>query len=42
VSSTGDKYAYATTTARLARASGTQDVYLVFSAGLRLSTFRIG
>ena len=42
VPSTGSDYTYATTTARLARAAGTQDVYLVFGAGLRLSTFRIG
>jgi beta-glucosidase len=42
VPSTGDDYTYATTTARLARAAGKQDVYLVFGSGLRLSTFKMG
>ncbi|MET8151576.1 glycoside hydrolase family 3 C-terminal domain-containing protein [Actinoplanes sp. NPDC049668] len=42
VASTGDEYTYATTTARLSRAAGTQDVYLVLGEGVRLSTFRIG
>ncbi|MEU7901663.1 glycoside hydrolase family 3 C-terminal domain-containing protein [Actinoplanes sp. NPDC049118] len=42
LAATGGEYTYATTTARLARATGRQDVYLVLGAGLRLSTFKIG
>nr|BFE72153.1 hypothetical protein GCM10020092_054540 [Actinoplanes digitatis] len=42
VPSTGDEYAYATTTARLSRAAGRHDVYLVLSEGVRLSSFSIG
>jgi beta-glucosidase len=42
VASTGDRYAYATTTARLDRVSGRHDVYLVLSAGVRVATFRAG
>ncbi|MEU4221041.1 glycoside hydrolase family 3 C-terminal domain-containing protein [Actinoplanes sp. NPDC026623] len=38
---TADEYTYATTTARLGRAAGRQDVYLVLGAGLRLATFKI-
>jgi beta-glucosidase len=41
VSSTGDVYAYATSTAPLARVTGRHDVYLVLGAGLRLATFTI-
>jgi beta-glucosidase len=41
VASTGDVYAYATTGAALARASGRHDVYLVFGSGMRLATFSI-
>jgi beta-glucosidase len=41
VAATGDAYSYAPTTAPLARSSGRQDVYLVLSAGVRLSTFFI-
>jgi beta-glucosidase len=42
VASTGDDYTYATATATLARAAGDHDVYLVFGAPMRLSTFTIG
>jgi beta-glucosidase len=42
VPGTGDRYAYADTAARLARAAGTHDVYLVLSEGVRLAEFRIG
>jgi beta-glucosidase len=42
VSSGGDVYTYATSTARLARVSGRHDVYLVFGGpGIRLATFSI-
>jgi beta-glucosidase len=41
VASTGDKYAYATTTAALRGASGRHDVYLVFSGDQRISTFTL-
>jgi beta-glucosidase len=41
VPSTGDKYAYAATTAALSGASGRHDVFLVFTGDLRLSTFSI-
>jgi len=37
----GDVYAYATSTASLARATGRHDVYLVLDAGIRLATFSI-
>jgi beta-glucosidase len=42
VPGTADEYTYANTTARLSRAAGRQDVYLVLGAGVRLSDFRIG
>ena len=42
VASTGDVYGYATSTARLSRATGRHTVYLVFDAGVRLATFAIG
>ncbi len=38
---TGDKYAFRTATADLARASGTHDVFLVFDAPAVVSTFRL-
>jgi beta-glucosidase len=41
VASTGDAYAYATTTAALDGACGRHDVFLVFRGDLRLSTFAI-
>jgi beta-glucosidase len=41
VSSTGDVYDYATTTASLAAANGVHDVYLVLSPGLRLASFSL-
>jgi beta-glucosidase len=41
VATTGDKYAYATTTAALSGATGRHDVYLVFSGDIRISTFSI-
>lgn len=41
VTATGDVYRYATTTAKLARAGGRHDVYLVFGGALRVSTFSI-
>jgi beta-glucosidase len=41
VPSTGDVYTYTTTTAPLTGAAGTHDVYLVFGADLRLSTFSL-
>jgi beta-glucosidase len=41
VSSTGDVYAYSTSTAALARATGKHDVYLVLAPGIRLATFSI-
>jgi beta-glucosidase len=41
VASTGSAYTYATTTAPLSAAAGIHDVYLVFSPGVRLSTFTI-
>ncbi|MBV9380659.1 MAG: glycoside hydrolase family 3 C-terminal domain-containing protein [Streptosporangiaceae bacterium] len=39
VNSTGDIYAYTTTTASLAGAHGIRDVYLVFTGDLRISSF---
>ncbi|MFC7308193.1 glycoside hydrolase family 3 C-terminal domain-containing protein [Streptomyces monticola] len=39
--STGSRYVYAEVTAALSGASGGQDVYLVLSDGLRLSTFSL-
>jgi beta-glucosidase len=41
VAATGDAYSYAATTAKLARAGGKHDVYLVFGGALRVSTFSI-
>ena len=41
VSSTGNDYTYATSSAALAGAAGTHDVYLVFGSDLRLATFTI-
>ncbi|GAB2811432.1 glycoside hydrolase family 3 C-terminal domain-containing protein [Streptomyces daliensis] len=41
VPSTGSRYTYVTTSARLRGARGRQDVYLVFSGAVRLSTFSI-
>jgi beta-glucosidase len=41
VASTGDVYSYTTTEASLSGVSGPRDVYLVFSEGVRLSTFSI-
>ncbi|MFD0523673.1 glycoside hydrolase family 3 protein [Paractinoplanes durhamensis] len=41
VTATGDVYRYATVRTQLAKASGHQDVYLVFGDALRLSTFSI-
>ncbi len=41
VPSTGDKYTYQTTTARVTGARGVHDVYLVFGGDLRLSTFSL-
>jgi beta-glucosidase len=41
VASTGSAYAYETVTAALNSARGRQDVYLVLSEGLRLSTFTL-
>ncbi|WP_345362632.1 glycoside hydrolase family 3 C-terminal domain-containing protein [Actinoallomurus liliacearum] len=41
VSSTGDVYKYATTTAALQGAKGRHDVYLVFHGDLRVSTFSL-
>ena len=41
VESTGDVYAYATTSASMSGAGGTRDVYLVFEGDLRLATFSI-
>jgi beta-glucosidase len=42
VASTGDRYTYTTTGARLAPVRGRHDVYLVLGAGVRLATFRAG
>jgi beta-glucosidase len=42
VASTGDKYTYVTTAARLDRVTGRHDVYLVLGSGVRLATFRAG
>jgi beta-glucosidase len=39
--STGDRYAYATTSAALGDATGRHDVYLVFSGDLRIADFSI-
>ncbi|WP_206785740.1 glycoside hydrolase family 3 protein [Amycolatopsis sp. MtRt-6] len=41
VSSTGDRYAYTTVTAALAKASGRQDVYLTFDGPVNLATFSL-
>jgi beta-glucosidase len=41
VATTGDRYAYATTTAALSGATGRHDVYLVLSGDIRISTFSI-
>ncbi|MGI5472397.1 glycoside hydrolase family 3 C-terminal domain-containing protein [Streptomyces sp. CA-132043] len=41
VPSTGDRYTYATVTARLRGARGRHDVHLVFSDAMRLSTFSL-
>ena len=41
VGSTGDRYAYTTTTARLRGADGRHDVYLVFTGDLRLDSFSL-
>lgn len=41
VTSTGDAYSYTTTNARLERAGGRHDVYLVFHGDLRLATFAL-
>jgi beta-glucosidase len=41
VSATGDVYAYTTTTAALTRATGRQNVYLVFDGEFRISSFRL-
>ncbi|HEV8559692.1 MAG TPA: glycoside hydrolase family 3 C-terminal domain-containing protein [Actinophytocola sp.] len=41
VPSTGDKYAYTTSTAALTGASGRHTVYLVFTGDLRISTFSL-
>ncbi|GAA4830465.1 glycoside hydrolase family 3 protein [Luteimicrobium xylanilyticum] len=42
VPSTGDKYTYADVTASLRGASGRRDVYLVFDAPVRVSSFSVG
>ncbi|MEV6652147.1 glycoside hydrolase family 3 C-terminal domain-containing protein [Streptomyces sp. NPDC051219] len=41
VAGTGSKYTYTTVTAALSTAKGRQDVYLVLSEGLRISTFSL-
>ncbi|MGW5741630.1 glycoside hydrolase family 3 C-terminal domain-containing protein [Amycolatopsis sp. NPDC003861] len=41
VSSTGDRYAYTTVTAVLAKASGRHDVYLTFDGPVNLATFSL-
>jgi beta-glucosidase len=41
VNSTGDVYAYTTTTAPLTRAHGVRDVYLVFTGDLRIASFSL-
>jgi beta-glucosidase len=41
VNSTGDVYAYTTTTAALTRAHGIRDVYLVFTGDLRIASFSL-
>ena len=41
VASTGNKYTYASSTAKLGPADGNQDVYLVLSPGLRIASFTI-
>jgi beta-glucosidase len=41
VTSTGDRYAYATVTAGLAKAAGRHDVYLVFDGPVNLATFSL-
>ena len=42
VTSTGDKYAFTTVTAALARAAGRHDVYLTFDGPVTLSSFKLG
>ena len=42
VASTGNRYAFATVTAALARAAGRHDVYLTFDGPVTLSSFRLG
>ncbi|MEV7098409.1 glycoside hydrolase family 3 C-terminal domain-containing protein [Amycolatopsis sp. NPDC051045] len=41
VTSTGDRYAYATVTAALAKAAGRHDVYLTFDGPVNLATFSL-
>nr|WP_244170337.1 glycoside hydrolase family 3 protein [Amycolatopsis tolypomycina] len=41
VASTGDRYAYTTVSAALAKASGRQDVYLTFDGPVNLATFSL-
>ncbi|HET6708199.1 glycoside hydrolase family 3 C-terminal domain-containing protein [Amycolatopsis sp.] len=41
VASTGDRYAYTTVTAALAKASGRQDVYLTFDGPVNVATFSL-
>ncbi|WP_030487326.1 glycoside hydrolase family 3 protein [Micromonospora chokoriensis] len=41
VPSTGDEYRYVSTSAEVARAAGTHDVYLVFDSPLRLADFTL-
>jgi beta-glucosidase len=41
VSSTGDRYAYTTVTAALAKATGRHDVYLTFDGPVNLATFSL-
>ncbi|KDN22306.1 glycoside hydrolase family 3 protein [Amycolatopsis rifamycinica] len=41
VSSTGDRYAYATVTAALAKATGRHDVYLTFDGPVNVATFSL-
>jgi beta-glucosidase len=41
VPSTGDRYAYTTVTAALAKATGRHDVYLTFDGPVNLATFSL-
>jgi beta-glucosidase len=41
VSSTGDRYAYTTVSADLAKATGRHDVYLTFDGPVNLATFSL-